>query len=61
MAGIGLSKVSDLAQIRQWEWFQRCSAVHGNPGASIESMLSRDPAQPQMNLEDPVRMLPNGP
>jgi hypothetical protein len=21
MAGIGLSKVSDLAQIRKWEWF----------------------------------------
>jgi hypothetical protein len=58
MAGIGLPKVSDLAQIRKWEWFQRCSAVNGNPGASIESMLNRVPAQPQLNPEDPVRLLP---
>jgi hypothetical protein len=58
MAGIGLPKVSDLAQIRKWEWFQRCSAVHGNLGASIEAMLNRVPAQPQLNPENPVRMLP---
>jgi hypothetical protein len=55
MTGMGLS---DFAQIRKWEWFQRCSAVHGNPGASIEAMLSCVPAQPQLNPEDSVRMLP---
>jgi hypothetical protein len=57
MAVIGLPKVSGLAQIRKWEWFQRCSAVYGNPGASIEAMLSRVLAQPQLNPENPVHML----
>ena len=45
MTGIGLPRVSDLAQIRKWEWFQRCSAVKGAPGASIDEILSRVPDQ----------------
>jgi hypothetical protein len=57
MAGIGLPKVSNLAQIRKWEWFLRCSAVDGNPGASIEAMLNCVPAKLKLNPEDSVRML----
>jgi hypothetical protein len=33
-------------------------AIHGNSGASIETMLNCVFAQPQLNTEDPVRMLP---
>jgi hypothetical protein len=41
MAGIGLPRASDLAQIRKWEWFQRCSAVGEDPKASIDDFLRR--------------------
>ena len=53
MAGIGLPRVSDLAQIRKWEWFQRCSAVRGDPGSSVEDFLNRVPGPPPPSDPNP--------
>jgi hypothetical protein len=61
MAGMGLPRLSDIAQIRKWESFQRCTAVHGDPAASVEDMLNRVPVQQAVGPEDPLRLLVSPP
>jgi hypothetical protein len=57
MLCIRLPRISDLAQIRKWEWFERCSAVHGDPGTSIDKILSRIPGQTLPPPDDPLSLL----
>ena len=56
MAGIGLPRVSDQAQIMKWESFLRCSAVHGDPAASVDAFFDRIP-QPVHPIDTPLRTL----
>ena len=56
MAGIGLPRVSDRAQIMKWESFLRCTAVYNDPEASVNAFLGRTP-QPAINPEEHMQTL----
>ena len=57
MAGIGLPRISDRAQIMKWESFLRCTAVHGDSQQSVESFFDRVPQEVQESQDIHVQIL----